>query len=78
MRAVEVAPCQFEHDTHHQGVEPGCVVLVVYTYLLFQGSTKIGSANYWNFATSPLVWSPKLKLAPRFNLNELGEISSEI
>ena len=20
MRAVEVAPCQFEHDTHHQGV----------------------------------------------------------
>ena len=31
VRAVEVAPCQFEHDTHHQGVEPGCVVLVVCT-----------------------------------------------
>lgn len=47
-------------------------------YLLFQGLTKIGSANYWNFATSPLVWSLELKLAPRFKMNELGEISSEI
>ena len=47
-------------------------------YLFLQGLAKIGGANYWNFATSPLVWSPELKLAPRFNLNELGEIYSEI
>ena len=47
-------------------------------YLFLQGLAKIGSANYWNFATSPLVWSLELKLAPRFKMNELGEISSEI
>ena len=48
------------------------------TYLFLQGLAKIGGANYWNFATSPLVWSLELKLAPRFKMNELGEISSEI
>ena len=49
-----------------------------YWYLFLQGLAKIGGANYWNFATSPLVWSLELKLAPRFKMNELGEISSEI
>jgi hypothetical protein len=38
---------------------------------------KLG-ANYSHFGTSTLVWSPELKLAPRYNLDELGEISSEI
>ena len=35
-------------------------------------------ANYSNFGTPPIVWSLKIKLAPKFNVNELDEISSEI
>ena len=42
MRAVEVAPCQFEHDTHHQGAEPGCVVRGGCVYLVEPGWHRDG------------------------------------
>jgi len=47
-------------------------------YLVIQGLAKNFGANYSHFGTSTLVWSPELKLAPRYNPDELGEISSEI